>query len=192
MKKTAILSIVFLMLMAMVQSAFAQKTMDTAKYQKFLSKLKVGEWVELEGIVQPDFSVLLQEIEVVYGEVEEDDWEINGKISRVDPEKKNAFMLMLPIHFDNNVEYEDKLNVIKSFSDIKQGMMVEIEGSYLQDGTFLANEIGQIEVKKDSERNEIEWTGKIQEIDIQNLTITVLGHNMIFNTETKLKTVMFD
>ncbi|MCB0264996.1 MAG: hypothetical protein KDH95_08090, partial [Calditrichaeota bacterium] len=121
MKKTAILSIVFLMIMAMAQSAFAQKQMDTAKYQKFLSKLKVGEWVELEGVVQPDFTVLLQEIEVVYGEVEEDDWEINGKISRVDPEKKNAFMLMLPIHFDNNVEYEDKFDVIKSFSDIKQG-----------------------------------------------------------------------
>ncbi|MCB0264995.1 MAG: hypothetical protein KDH95_24410, partial [Calditrichaeota bacterium] len=97
-----------------------------------------------------------------------------------------------PIHFDNNVEYEDKFDVIKSFSDIKQGMIVEIEGSYLQDGTFLANEIGQIEVKKDEERNEIEWTGKIQEIDIKNLTITVLGHTMIFNAETKLKTVMFD
>ncbi len=158
--------------------------------QKFFSKAKVGEWVELEGRAQPDMSIILKEIEMVRGEMEDDDWEITGKIRAVNREEKTIYILNIPIRFDENSEYEDDYDIIKSFSDIKKGMTVEIEGQYTSDGVFLVKEIGTSEEKKD-ESNSTELVGKIQAIDPASHTIIVMGQKIVFTPESRIKSLMY-
>ena len=92
-------------------------------------KGKTDEWVEFKGTAQSDSVILLHEIKVIYGEVEDDDWEINGVIDSVGTEEKRIYMLSLPIKFDKDTEYNQ---AFESFSDIRSGIFVEIEGSFLQ------------------------------------------------------------
>ena len=157
---------------------------------KFFSKIKPGEWVEFEGRAQPDMSILVKEIEIVKGEMEEDDWEITGTIRKVIPSEKKIYILNLPIVFDENTEYEDDYDIIKSFSDIKKGMRVELEGQYLKEGIFLASEIGSEEKKKD-EINVVEWVGKIESVDVKNKMITIMGHTLILTPDTKIKSFIY-
>lgn len=166
-------------------AVFAQKAQD------FLNKLKVGEWVEIEGVPQEDFTILLTEIKVIYGEFEDDDWEISGTISGVVAEEKKIFIVLLPIKFGDDTEYKHKKDDpegIKSFSDIKPGTFVEIEGSFL-DSTFLAAEIGPEKVVEDK-KNMIEWKGKVQAVNPASNSFSMLGHNIIFTPETKIKSLI--
>ena len=177
--------------MSLVILASSVSAQNTSRIQKLLSKLKVGEWVKVEGIPQKNFTVLLREIEMIYGEVEDDDWEISGRISSLNPEKKLMYVLNLPVKIDENMEYDDDYEVIKSFSDIKPGLFVELEGIYLKDGIFLATEIGTAD-EKAQRLNKIEWTGKVQAVDPTARTITILGHTFVFTNTTKIKSLIQD
>lgn len=165
-------------------SLFGQKV----TVEKFLSTLKTGEWVKFEGTVQEDSTILLKEIKVIYGEFENDDWELSGVIRSVVPEEKMVFMLLLPIKFDKDSKYKKD---IKSFSDIQPGTYVEIEGSFLEDGTFLAVEIEPENIKNDEE-NTVEWTGKVQSVNPESNSFTILGHTVILMPETKIKSLIHD
>lgn len=189
MKSNRILVLLMLgVLVAISSVAYGQRA---EKVKKFLSKLQVGEWIEFEGIPQKDFSIFCEEIEAIYGEVEDDDWEISGMISSIYPDEKKVFLLNLPIIFDEKVEYEDDFNVIKSFSDLKAGMFIEVEGTLLKDGSFQALEVGQME-PKDVKLNRVEWTGKVQAVNPDALTIIVLGHTVQLTNETKIKSPVTD
>lgn len=153
--------------------------------QIFLMNLKIGDWVKFEGTVQKDSTILLTEIKVILGELEDDDWEISGIVSRVVPEDKKIFILHLPIIFDKDTKYRYK-NAIKSFSDIERGTYVELEGSFLNDGTFLAVEIGEEKVSED-EKDVVEWKGKVQFVNPEKNAFTILGHTAILTPETKIK-----
>lgn len=147
--------------------------------------------MEFEGVPQEDFSILLTEIKVIYGELEDDDWEINGIVNDVAVEEKKIFILHLPISFDKDTEYKHKKDdpeAIKSFSDIKPGAFVDIEGAFL-DSTFLAAEIGREKVKKGKE-NMIEWKGKVQSVNPAGNTFSMLGHTIILTPETKIKSLI--
>ncbi len=152
----------------------------------FLDQLKVGEWVEVEGVPQNDASLLIEEIKVIYGELEEDDYEINGIVDTVLPGEKKIFILNLPVVFDKYTEYDDKHDAINAFADIKTGNYVEIEGSFLRDSTFLAKEIGLKKSKK-KEQNIFEWRGKVQSVNPANNSLVILGHTVILTPGTKIK-----
>ena len=159
------------------------------KVQNFLNQLKPGEWVDIEGVAQKDYTIILKEIEVVRGEVDSDEWEISGPVSGVLPKEKQIFLLNLPIKFDKDAEFEDDYDVIKSFSDIKPGLYVEMEGVYIQDSVFIANEIGSDKVS-DNEVKNIEWSAQVEKVNPESKSIVVLGHTIIFTDETIIKSLM--
>jgi hypothetical protein len=144
-------------------------------------------------MVQKDSTILLEKVKAIYGEVEDDDWEIDGIVSRVAADEKRVYILRLPIQFDKNTEFKHKNDDdgITSFADIQPGIFVEIEGSFLKDSTFLANEIGSEKVKSD-EINIIEWKGKVQSVDPANNSFTILGHRVFLTPETKIKSLIHD
>lgn len=153
--------------------------------QNFLKNLKVGDWVKLEGKVQADSTILLTRVKVVLGEMEDDDWEISGTVSRVVAADRKIFILHLPILIDNDTKFEYK-NALQTFSDIEPGVYVEIEGSFLDDGTFLAMQIGEENVDE-NERDMVEWKGQVQSINPAENAFTILGHTAILTPETKIK-----
>lgn len=163
-------------------------TAEAQQLENFLSKIKMGEWIEFEGPPQPNSTILVNEIKVLRGEMEDDDWEVSGAVSRVAPEEKTIYMLNLPIKFDNNTEYDD-LGVIKSFSDIKPGMTVEVDGQYTMDGVFLASVVESKKFKED-EKNFVKWTGKVEGVEPESHSINILGHVIILTPETKIKSFL--
>jgi len=143
-----------------------------------LATLKPGQWAELEGTVQQDFSVLCTKVKLLTGDLLDDDWEINGVIQKVNKEKQEVEILRLPIKVQPETEFEDEAGKLKSLADVKANMFVQVEGTYLKDGTFLAKQIENKAAKlaeKPQLKNEIQITGKVEKIDPTKHTITLMG-----------------
>jgi hypothetical protein len=185
MKGVKIVISVIVLLLILVKSdlpLFGQQ----ADLQTFLRNLKVDDWVKFKGTVQSDTTIILHQIKVIYGEVEADDCEVSGTVGSVVAEEKKIFILFLPVKFDKDTEYE---KAFKSFSDIEPGIYVEIEGSFLQDGTFLAAEISTEKPKRDEE-NMVEWKGKVQSVHPESNSFVILGHTVSLTPETKIKSLI--
>jgi len=188
MRKISVKLLIALALLTFVSSVSAQRS---KRVDQLLNKLKPGEWVGVEGIAQKNFSIIVSEIKMVYGEVEEDDWEISGKISSINPKDKTFYLLNVKVVLDENMEYDDDFDLIKSFKDLTPGLFVEIEGAYLPNGTFHATEIGQVN-EKARKLNRLDWTGKVDEVIPGSRTITMLGHTLILTDETQVKNLIQD
>ena len=143
-----------------------------------LAALKPGQWVELEGNVQQDFSVLCTEIKLLTGDLLEDDWKLTGIIRSVNKGKQVIEILRLPIKIQPETEFEDDDGKMKSFTDVKTNMLVQVEGTYLKDGTLLAKEIDNESAKlteKPQAKDKIKARGKVEKIDSTKRTITIMG-----------------
>lgn len=171
--------IIFLLGSGFVFLIFGQET------QPLVSKLKVNDWVKIKGVPQNDSKILLKEIRVIYGEVESDDWEVMGVISRLVPEEMKIFIFGFPVMCDKDTKYKS----FESFSDIKSGIYVEIDGSFSPDGTFMAIEIETDEVEED-ELSMIRLKGKVQSVNEKDNSFTMMGHTVIITPETKVKSLI--
>ena len=143
-----------------------------------LAALKPGQWVELEGNVQPDFSVLCTEIKLLTGDLLEDDWKLTGIIRSVNKGKQVIEILRLPIQIQPETEFEDDDGKMMSFTDVKTNMLVQVEGTYLKDGTLLAKQIDNESAKlteKPQKKDKIKARGKVEKIDSTKRTITIMG-----------------
>jgi hypothetical protein len=153
-----------------------------------LATLKPGQWAELEGTVQPDFSVLCTKVKLLTGDLLDDDWEIDGVIRKVDKGKQEVEILRLPIKVQPETEFEDDAGKLKSFADVKVNMFIQAEGTYLKDGTFLAKQIENKAAKlaeKPQLKNEIKTTGKVEKIDAAKRTISLMGMTFRLTDHTK-------
>jgi hypothetical protein len=165
------------LLLVVVYSSVAQikSGMTTAD---ILGALKPGQWVVLEGNVQQDFSVLCTEIKLLTGDLLDDDWKLTGIIRSVNKEKQVIEILRLPVKIQSEAEFRDKEEKLKSFADLKANMLVQIEGTYLKDGTLLAKQIDNESAKlteKPQAKDKIKARGKVEKIDSTKRTITLMG-----------------
>ena len=155
--------------------------------------LESGQWVQLEGILQKDKTVLCTEVKILTGDFQDDDWEFVGIVGNVDSKKKKFQLSGVQVQVQADAEYETDEGIFKSFSDIKPGMMLEVEGVSPQNGIFMAVEIEDItaELKEEPEkRNEMEIEGKIGSVDAKKQTITISGIVFQLTEQTKAKSVV--
>jgi len=140
-----------------------------------MAKAEPGQWVELEGSVQKDLSVLALEIEFLTGDFMDDDWELTAKVQAVTPAKNEFQVLLVPVKVAKDAEFG---NSITSLADVTPGMLIELDGTYLKDGIFLAKEIEnktkKLEAKPQLDTM-IEAVGKIGHVDEAKQIITVMG-----------------
>jgi hypothetical protein len=179
-------------LLAVVHSGGAQ-TGGRMTVTDIFAALKPGQWVELEGTVRPNLSVLCTEIKLLTGDLLDDDWEITAAVRKVDKEKQELGILRLPIKIQLETEFDDEAGKVKSLTDVKAGMLVQVEGTYLKDGTFLAKEIESESVKLAEEphlKDEIEAVGRVENIDPTNRTITLMGITFQLSERTKGKSAI--
>ncbi len=161
-------------------------TAQAQQPESFLSKLKLGQWIEFEGSPRQEFTILVSEIKTLEQEMEDDDWEVGGAVTRVAPEEQTIYIQELPIKFDNTTRYNDALEIIKSFSDIKPGMAVKVRGQYTGEGEFLGFEVESTELKEDG-KNLVKCTGKVEGVEPESYSINILGHIIILTPETRIK-----
>lgn len=183
---------VFLAIMVALSSA-ATQTKKKMTPAEVMAALKPGQWVKMEGIVQKDFSVRCMDIKALTGDLLEDDWEITAVVRKVDKEKQELALLLLPIKIQPSTEFEDKTGKVKDFADLNPGMLVEADGTYLKDGTFLPKEIENVSAELAGEpglQNEVEIVGKVDKIDVDKHTVTVMGVTFHIIAATELKSAL--
>jgi hypothetical protein len=172
-----------LVALALVQvgSVRAQKRMTP---EEMLSALKPGQWVKVEGTAQGDSSVICEEVHILVGSFLDDEWSIIGVVRAVEQENRKLEILRLPIRIDEDAEFERK-NKDHGFgiADLKVGMFLEVGGTYLKDGTLLANEVEDKSAKQEKEyeiRAEGRWRKSM-------LPITNLPYGIAFQITDKAR-----
>ncbi|MDQ7064200.1 MAG: DUF5666 domain-containing protein, partial [candidate division KSB1 bacterium] len=121
---------------------------------------------------------------------QDDDWEVSGKISRVDRGRKSVYILGLRVRTNEETEYEASDEKTRaSFDMLRPGLLVEIEGTFLKDGTFLADEIADESKnpKKKKHANQLSFVGKVQKVDTSKKSIKLMGITFYANDQTKFK-----
>ncbi len=158
-----------------------------------VNSLKVGQWVKFQGTPRPDQSVTATKIKLVTGDFKDDAWQAFGPARALDPQKKEFMLLSLRVKVADDAEFStDAIDKeVKSFTDLRSGMLLEVEGTFLKDGTFLASDIKDQTASTDAEdANEVEFFGKIDKLDAVKRTVTMLGVTFYITDATKLKSAV--
>jgi len=174
-----------------VNTSMAQVTTATQMTAADLFKtLKVGQWIELEGTVQTDFSLITKKVKLLTGDFQDDDWELKAKVRTIDPAKKQFQLLRIPVQVTADSEYESPEGTFKSFGDLKVNMLVECEGTFLKDGTFSAEEVQQETDFKPNELNELKAIGKVEKVDPVKQAVTMMGASFKIVSATKVQSAV--
>lgn len=157
---------------------------------EILANVKVGQWIEIDGAIQPDQSVTAVEIEFRAGDFLDDDWRLLATVKSVSPEQGEFKVFSVPVRVTKETEFDEG---IASLDDIKPEMLVKLEGSYLKEGVFLAKEVDNRAKKLRAEPQfdkMLEVVGKIAQIDEAKRVITVMGIDFHITIETEGKSLI--
>jgi len=134
--------------------------------------------------------VLALEIEFLTGDFMDDDWELTAKVQAVTPAKNEFQVLSVPVKVVKDTEFGYG---ITSLAEVTPGMLIELDGTYLTDGVFLAKEIEnrtkKLEAKPQLDTM-IEAAGKIGRIDEAKQIITVMGIQFHITEKTEGKSLI--
>lgn len=170
-----IIAVALLSITVSFQEAQAGKKMKMAE---ILEALKPGQWVELEGVVQRDLTALCSKVKFLTGDFFDDDWEVRGLVRTVNKTNQEIEIMRLPVKVHKDTEFKYGAETFNSFADLKTDMLVNVEGTYLKDGTFLAKQVEDKAEKlgrKPDLKNEVQVVGRIGSVDTMKGTVTVMG-----------------
>jgi hypothetical protein len=168
------------------ETSFAQ----TKTAADLFSVLKPGQWVKIEGAAQKDFTVIAKEVKLLTGDFQDDDCEIEAPVRAIlDKNKKQFQLLTIPVTMEDDAKYESEDGSFMRFEQLKPGMYVEVEGAYLKDGSFLADEV-QPEVADPDEAGGVVLVGKAEKVDATKRTITIMRVTFQIGEKTKVKSVI--
>jgi len=168
----------------------ARLQMAAPKASDLFQTAKPGQWVELEGVVQKDFTVIAKKVKFLTGDFQEDDWELKAAVRTIDRTNKQFNLLLIPIKVSAKTEYENAAGTFKQFEDLKIGMLVECEGTFLKDGCFAAEEVQEESDFKPEEPGELRAVGKIEKLDPRQHTVTVFGVKFKIIEATKIQSAL--
>ena len=121
-----------------------------------LSEVRVGERVEVEGVLQADGTVLAREIEVDDGEVE-----FKGKVESVSPPRLRVAGVTVLTDANTRIERDDHTIAL---TELQVGETVEVEGMLLPDGTVLAKSI-------ESSDDRVDFKGRVTVVDATHVRV---------------------
>jgi len=177
-------------LLAFAHYGWAQ-TKSSVKIDVFKT-VKPGQWVQVEGVPQKETTVMAKKIKILTGDFQNDDWEVFGTVRALQKQDKGFEILLLKIRSDNNTAFEtaSPTKSFKGLDDVKPGMLVEVEGTYLKDGTFLADEIQDETEGKADEAGTVTFVGKAEKVDPGKRTVTVMGVEFQITANTQAKSAI--
>jgi len=176
-------------LLAAANSGNAQVATQKTVADLFKS-LKVGQWLELQGTPQADMSYTAKKVKLLTGDFQDDDWEIKGVVKSVSATQKQFTVFRIPVTVTPDCVYESPDGTFTAFDNLKTGILVECEGTYLKDGKFLAEEVQHETDFKPAELNELLVVGKVEKIDPAKRTVTIMGSTFRIAGATKIQSVV--
>jgi hypothetical protein len=170
--------------------SWSEQTRKKMAPAEIIANLKPGQWIEIDGMLQKDQPVQAVEIEFRAGDFMDDDWKLLAKVQAVDSSKNEFQVMSMPVQITKDTEFNEGF---KGLSDVKPGMLVKIEGTYLKDGIFLAKEVDNKAQKLKAEPEfdkMIEVLGKVEQVDEAKQMVTVMGMQFQITKETEAKSLI--
>ena len=169
------------------------KGSQARRAQDMLPQLKTGQWIQLESVIQKDSQVRCTALRLLAGDFLDDDWCIKGRIASFDLKSRRFRIGPIPIEAGKDAIVENMHGMLDGLSDIQAGMIVEVDGTFLKNGTFRAKEI---ENESDELRNSpgvnqrLAAIGKIERVDVGRRRIRVMGIEFLITEQTQLKSLI--
>ena len=111
----------------------------------------------------------------------------------MDPQRQTLVVFTLPARMGEEVEFKGRSESFASLAQVKVGMFVNVEGTYLKDGTFLAKKVADKSdelVKKPDHRGHVLVRGRIDRVDPVRHSVTVMGIPFVITSSTRVKSVI--
>jgi hypothetical protein len=162
--------------------------------KEMIAALKPGQWVKVKGTVQNDSAITCNEMRILIGDFLDDDWSVTGAVGKIDWESRKLEILRLPIKINEDAKFEsDEDKNFAGIADLKVGMFLEISGTYMKDGIFLAGEVDDKSERLEEEpelKHEIRAEGKVEKVDTANHRFTLMGMAFQITAGTKSRSVI--
>ena len=163
---------------------------DRGTPAELMAALKVGQWVKMEGPAGNSASVTCTEAKIMAGDYLDDDWEIRGNVRRVDPTKGLVMVFTLAARLGDNAVFKGDSDDFEGLADVRTGMYVKLEGTYLRDGWFIAKKVSERTeelVKKPDHRGRVWVKGRIERVESGGRSVTVMGIPFVITSATRVK-----
>ena len=161
---------------------------------ELISALKVGQWVKIEGTAANAATVPCTQAKMLTGDFLDGDWQISADVRRVDAAKGTFQVFTMPCKLADGCAFKSKNNPgFKSLAQLKPGMYVNVEGTFLRDGTLLANKVSdkasELDTKPDH-KGSVRLRGRIDKLNPSAMTVTVMNITFQVNSHTQAKSVI--
>ena len=183
---------VLLLAMALITSTAAHaKSARNARKADVLATLKTGQWIRIEGVLLKDRTLQCTEIKILTGDFLDDDWALTGQIDDVDVRNRRISIGPISVHVAEDAAIEG-LNGHGSFASIRRDMIVEVDGTYLKDRTFLAMDVDDEsdEISFRSGEQRLRVVAKVEAADPGRRRLHAMGLVFILSDETQMKSVI--
>ena len=158
-----------------------------------LVNLRVGHWVTLEGVQEAGRPVLCTSLRRLAGDLLDEDWSLTGLVKAVDANRQELSIAGCRIRVNHQTIYGHPNKTFSRFADIRAGMVIEAEGTFLDDGVLLAAEIDDDSheaARQPNFRAYVELLGKIERIDVRKRLVTVMGIEFRITEKTRVRSAI--
>ena len=158
-----------------------------------LVSLRVGHWVTLDGVQEPGRPVLCTSLRRLAGDLLDEDWSLKGLVKAVDADRQEFSIAGCRIRVNQQTVYGHPNKTFSRFADIRAGMVIEAEGSFLRDGALLAAEIDDDSheaARQPNLRDHVELLGVIERIDVRKRLVTVMGIEFRISEKTRVRSAI--
>jgi hypothetical protein len=160
---------------------------------RHLASLKAGDWIQLQGLIPGPTPLACTEMRQLAGDYLDDDWALKGVVTAIDGAKKEFAIGRCRVRVGDNTTYDNPRGGFNRFADLRTGMLIEVEGAFLQDGVLLAAEVDDEsdELKgRPKLKDLIDVVGRIQRVDLRQRTVTIMGLEFRISDKTKLRSAI--
>src|SRR5262249_27992804 len=93
----------------------------------------------------------------------------------------------------DDAEFKGSSDAFTSLVQVRVGMYVNLEGTFLKDGSFLAKKVNERSnelMKKPQHAGRVWVKGRIDKVDAGSRTVTVMGIPYVITSSTRVKSVI--
>jgi hypothetical protein len=158
-----------------------------------LASFRVGQWIRLEGTSRGAATISCTGLRQLAGDFLDDDWALRGAVQSVDPESRTFVIAGCRIQVTEDTSFENRHSNFTGIHDLKPGMVVDVEGTFVPDRGLVAAEVDDEsdEVAGRPDRMaQIEIVGRIQKVDTRHRLVSVMGVEFQITDKTKVRSVI--
>lgn len=160
---------------------------------RYIATMRPGGWVQLEGDLRGPRSVSCTEVGQLAGDFLDDDWSLRGTVRAVDRARREFAIGGCRVRVDEDTFYDNPKGTFRGFADVRDGILVEVDGTFLQSGVLLAAEVDD-ESEELTEQPKLSGrlaaVGRIERIDSRKRIVTVMGIEFQLTDKTRLRSVI--